>query len=282
MPLAAASGPSAAPSSAPGARVPAPQAGRLSGFKLSKRRVDYTAVVQPTPAARKRKEEAVLLLGTSLPAPAASSSVEKGSIGAQEKQAAAQAAAAREVVLKDAEVAQDRCRGLEAELKTLRDKRAEEARGREAEEEKMKAREDAIKGRDAELEQSAKAQAAERGRLEELEQKVKAEKAELDAKAKVLSEDHAAFALLEESHLHLRDLAAHLDELLEPVDDEHCVAAAAAMKGQVEALLKKFHAFAPAPLTRSATNPAAPAGGTGGGDAIKEGAPLAGASSVQG
>nr|XP_020178316.1 predicted GPI-anchored protein 58 [Aegilops tauschii subsp. strangulata] len=80
-PPGAASGPSAAPSSVPGARAPAPQAGRLSGFKLSKRRVDYTAVDQPTPAAKKRKEEAVVLLGTSQPAPAASPSMEKGSIG---------------------------------------------------------------------------------------------------------------------------------------------------------------------------------------------------------
>nr|XP_020175120.1 vegetative cell wall protein gp1-like [Aegilops tauschii subsp. strangulata] len=78
----AASGPSAAPPSAPGARAPAPQAGRLSGFKLSKRRVDYTAVDQPTPAAKKRKEEAVVLLGTNPPTPAASSSVEKVSVGA--------------------------------------------------------------------------------------------------------------------------------------------------------------------------------------------------------
>ena len=140
----------------------------------------------------------------------------------------------------------------------------------------------------------AQAQAAERGRLEELEWKVKAEKAELDAKAKVLAEDRAAFALLEErsrvalkalyekglekpvttdkdgpaqllpylvealeevvsgispmaeaearvissavltrvfSHLHLRDPAANLDELLEPVNDERCAAAAEAVKG---------------------------------------------------
>ena len=45
-PPGAASCPSAAPSSAPGARAPAPQAGRLSGFNISKRRVDYTAVDQ--------------------------------------------------------------------------------------------------------------------------------------------------------------------------------------------------------------------------------------------
>nr|XP_045090175.1 actin cytoskeleton-regulatory complex protein PAN1-like [Aegilops tauschii subsp. strangulata] len=288
-----------------------PPAGRLSGFRLSKRRVDYTAVDQPTPAAKKRKEEAVVLLGTNPPAPAASPSVEKGSVGAHisparsssrglgenpleepapvaplapeapvsgsaaeiskaqetpvsqamvtvpshpppaaplipgpsaspvvleralleitrlredlqgadpllvagglelvfgwlhsdvsEKQAAAQAAAACVAALKDVEAAQDHCRALEAELKTLRSECAEEARSRKAEEEKMKARENAIKGRDAGLEQSAKVQATERGQLEELEWKVGAEKAELDAKAKVLAEDRAAFALLEES-----------------------------------------------------------------------------------
>ena len=49
------------------------------------------------------------------------------------------------------------------------------------------------------------------------------------------------------SHLHLRDPAAHLDELLEPVDDKHCAAAAAVVKGQVGALLGKFRAFASAP-----------------------------------
>ena len=74
------------------------------------------------------------------------------------------------------------------------------------------------------------------------------------------------------SHLHLHDPTARLDELLEPVDDKHCAATAAAVKGQVEALLKKFRAFAPAAL----------AGGTGEGDATKEGAPLVGAGGVQG
>ena len=84
------------------------------------------------------------------------------------------------------------------------------------------------------------------------------------------------------SHLHLRDPEARLDEVLEPVDDEHCAPAPATVKGQVEALLKKFRAFAPAPSTGGATNPAAPAGGIGEGDATKEGAPLAGAGGVQG
>nr|XP_040243861.1 dynactin subunit 1-like [Aegilops tauschii subsp. strangulata] len=219
----------------------------------------------------------------------------------KEKQAAAQAAATREVALKDAEAAKSRCQALETELKTLRNERAEEAHGRRAEEEKMKAREDAVKGCDAELDQSAKAQAVERGRLEELERKVTAEQAELDAKAKVLAEDHEAFALLEErsrvalntlyekvaltrvfNHLHLLDPSARLDELLEPVADEHCTAATAAVKGQVEALLKKFRGFASAPSTGGAATPAAPAGGQDEGDIIKGGAPLAGVGGVQG
>ena len=45
------------------------------------------------------------------------------------------------------------------------------------------------------------------------------------------------------SYLQLRDPVALLDELLEPMDDEHCVAASAAVKSQVEALLEKFRAF---------------------------------------
>ena len=67
----------------------------------------------------------------------------------KDREAVAQAVAAREVALKDAEAAQDRCRSLAAELETVRRERAKEARGRKAEEEKMKAREDAVKDRDA-------------------------------------------------------------------------------------------------------------------------------------
>ena len=87
----------------------------------------------------------------------------------EEKQAATQAAAAREVAVKDAAAAQDRCKALEAELTDLCDKHAEEARDRQAEEERMKAWENAVRGRDAELARSAEAQATERGRLEKLE-----------------------------------------------------------------------------------------------------------------
>nr|XP_020200442.1 microtubule cross-linking factor 1-like [Aegilops tauschii subsp. strangulata] len=255
----------------------------------------------------------------------------------KDREAVAQAVAAREVALKDAEAAKDRCRSLEAELETAQRERAKETRGRKAEEEKMKAREEAVRDRDAELEQLAKV--TERGRLEELEQKLKEEKAELEAKVKVLSEDREAFKLLEVrsrtalrslyekgleeplaasnegpaqllpylvdaledvvsgigpmaeeearilssatltrvfSHLHLCNPATRLDELLEPVNDEHCTVAATAAKGQVEALLKKFRAFAPAPSTGSATDPATPAGGTGEGDAVEEEASLVG------
>nr|XP_040256276.1 tol-Pal system protein TolA-like [Aegilops tauschii subsp. strangulata] len=115
----------------------------------------------------------------------------------KDREAVAQAMATREVALKDAEAAKDRCRSLEAELETARKERAKEARGRKAEEEKMKAREDAIRDRDAKLEQLAKAQATKRGLLEELEQNLQAEKAELEAKAKILAEDCEAFKLLE-------------------------------------------------------------------------------------
>ena len=84
------------------------------------------------------------------------------------------------------------------------------------------------------------------------------------------------------SHLHLRDPRTRLDELLETVADEHCTATAAAVKGQVEALLKKFRGFASAPSTGGAATPAAPAGDQDEGDIIKGGVPLAGVDGVQG
>ena len=83
------------------------------------------------------------------------------------------------------------------------------------------------------------------------------------------------------SHLHLRDPTAHLDELLEPVDAEHCAAAAEAVKGQVEALLKRFRAFDPAPSAGAAADPATPAGGVGEGNAVVEEASLMGDGSVR-
>ena len=116
----------------------------------------------------------------------------------KEKQSAANAVADREATLKDAKAARDRCRELEDELKSLRDKHAEEARGRQVKEEEMKAREDAVKNRDAELAELGKTQAAERNRLEEVERRVEAREANLDAKARVLAEDRVAFADLEE------------------------------------------------------------------------------------
>ena len=54
------------------------------------------------------------------------------------------------------------------------------------------------------------------------------------------------------------------------------------MKGQVEALLKKFRGFVLTPSTGDVTDPTAPYGDAGEGDATQEGAPFAGASSVQG
>ena len=65
-----------------------------------------------------------------------------------------------------------------------------------------------------------------------------------------------------------------------PIADEHCVAAATAVKGQVEALLKKFRGFLLVPSTGDATDPAT--GGAGEGDATKRGAPSAGDGGVQG
>ena len=82
------------------------------------------------------------------------------------------------------------------------------------------------------------------------------------------------------SHLYLRNAHTRLDELLEHVADEHCAATAAAVKGQVEALLNKFCGFVLTPSTVDATDPAA--GGAGEGDATKGGAPSAGDGGVQG
>ena len=100
-----------------------------------------------------------------------------------------------------------------------------------------------------------------------------------EAEARVLS---SAALMRVFSHLHLRDPAARLDELPEAMDEEHCAAAAAAVKGQVEALLKKFRGFALAPSTGGATDPAASTGGAGEGDAAKGGAPSVGDGGVQG
>ena len=49
------------------------------------------------------------------------------------------------------------------------------------------------------------------------------------------------------SHLYLRDPNADLGVVLEPMDEKRCEAATEAVKGQVEALLKKFLAIDPAP-----------------------------------
>ena len=72
---------------------------------------------------------------------------------------------------------------LEDELQSLRDKQAEEARGRLAKEEEVKAREDAVKNHDAELAELGNKKAAERNRLEELEWNMGTREADLDAKA---------------------------------------------------------------------------------------------------
>ena len=65
------------------------------------------------------------------------------------------------------------------------------------------------------------------------------------------------------SHLHLRDPNADLGVLLELVDEERCTAAAKAMKGEVEALLKKFLAIDSSPPADGAANPSTKADDTG-------------------
>ena len=68
--------------------------------------------------------------------------------------------------------------------------------------------------------------------------------------------------------------------LLEPVIDDLSAAAAAAVQGQVEALLKKFHGFVSAPLSGDAADPVA---GDEGEDGVTHGvAPFVGDGGVQG
>ena len=74
------------------------------------------------------------------------------------------------------------------------------------------------------------------------------------------------------SHLHLRDPDTDLDE--------HCAAAAKAVKSQVGALLKKFRGFVSAPLSGDAADPAA--GGEGENIVVHRGAPSARGGDVQG
>ena len=67
-------------------------------------------------------------------------------------------------------------------------------------------------------------------RLETLEQKLRAERAELDAKAKVLAEDRAAFALLKErSRVALK--ALH-EKGLETTDEDGPARLAASLLGR--------------------------------------------------
>ena len=98
-----------------------------------------------------------------------------------------------------------------------------------------------------------------------------------EAEARVLS---SATLTRVFSHLHLRDPNACLEELLEPMAEDDCEAAAAAVQGQVEALLGKFRGFASSPLSGDAADPTA--GGAGEGIATRDGAPSAGDGGVQG
>lgn len=75
-----------------------------------------------------------------------------------------------------------------------------------------------------------------------------------EAEARVLSSATLTRVL---SHLYLRDPNTRLDELLEPVAEDHCEAAASAVQGQVEALLGNFRGFVSDPLSGDAADPAA-------------------------
>ena len=59
----------------------------------------------------------------------------------------------------------------------------------------------------------------------------------VEGKARVLSSSALTRVF---SHLYLWDASFHFATLLEHVDPKSCITAAAAMKGPVEALLKKF------------------------------------------
>ena len=89
------------------------------------------------------------------------------------------AAAARDVALKEAKDAQEWCRVVEAEQKTLRDQQAAQADQLKVREEELKAQEATLADRDAKLKQAAQEQAMERGRLEKLKAEVEADQASL-------------------------------------------------------------------------------------------------------
>jgi hypothetical protein len=74
------------------------------------------------------------------------------------------------------------------------------------------------------------------------------------------------------SHLHLRDSSFDFGALLEPVDPELQDAAVEAVKGQVEALLRKFLAVDPVPT----------ADGKDGGDVVGDRTPQVGNGGIQG
>ena len=81
------------------------------------------------------------------------------------------ATTARDVALKDAKAAEERCRAAKAELKTLRDKQATRTRQLEEQVEKLKAREATVADRDVEQELVTREQASKRGRLDKLKGK---------------------------------------------------------------------------------------------------------------
>ena len=72
------------------------------------------------------------------------------------------------------------------------------------------------------------------------------------------------------SHLRLRDPNTDHGVLVEPVDEGHREAISKAMKGQVEALLKKFLAIDSAPPASAAADPSTKANGAGDDDVADE------------
>ena len=98
-----------------------------------------------------------------------------------------------------------------------------------------------------------------------------------EAESRVLSSAALTRVL---SHLHLHDPNAQSDELLEPVAEDLYETAAAAVQGQVEALLGKFRGFVSDPPSGDAADPAA--GGEGEDIVAHRGAPSAGDGDIQG
>ena len=107
-----------------------------------------------------------------------------------EREATLEAKAARDAALGEVVEVRDHCKALEDELQGLRGQLAEEVRLRQEQEKGAKAREAAFEDWEARLKKR-------RDHLGALKEELEATKVELDAKARVLAEDHVAFADME-------------------------------------------------------------------------------------